>query len=81
MIHTDDQAADEQAEQQATPTLARKSNGLATVAFHGGTSTILAVMLSETSRYSTEDAVAQARLAHLQAIVSLFAALGGGWTI
>ena len=69
----------EQAAQQATLTLAQKSNGLATGAFRGGTSTILAVLLSETSLYTIEDAFAQARLAHYQAIVGLFGALGGGW--
>ena len=73
------EAADEQAAQQATLNLAQRSNGLATGAFHGGTSTILAVLLSETSLYTTEDALAQARLAHFQAIVGLFGALGGGW--
>ena len=74
-----EETADEQAAQQATLTLALKSHGLATGAFRGGTSTILTVLLSETSLYTTEDALAQARLAHLQAIVGLFGALGGGW--
>ncbi len=73
------ETADEQTAQQATLTLAQKSNGLAAGAFHGGTSTILGVLLSETSLYTTEDALAQARLAHFQAIVGLFGALGGGW--
>jgi multidrug efflux system outer membrane protein len=73
------ETADEQTAQQATLTLAQKSNGLANGAFRGGTSTILAVLLSETSLYTTEDALAQARLAHFQAIVGLFGALGGGW--
>lgn len=73
------ESADEQAAQQATLALAQKSNGLAAGAFHGGTSTILALLLSETSLYTTEDALAQSRLLHFQAIVSLFGALGGGW--
>lgn len=73
------QTADEQTAQQTTLALVQKSNGFANSAFRGGTSTILAVLLSETSLYTTEDALAQARLAHLQAIVTLFGALGGGW--
>ena len=73
------ETADEQAAQQATLTLAQQSNGLATGAFRGGTGTILAVLVGETQLYTTQDALAQARLAHLQAIVGLFGALGGGW--
>ena len=69
----------EQSAQQAALTLAPKSHRLATAAFRGGTSTIFAVLLSETALYTTEDAPAQARLAHLQAIVGLFGVLGGGW--
>ncbi len=70
--------ADEQAVQQTTLTLAQRSNGLATRACRGRASTILAVLISETSLYSSEDALAQARLAHLLAIVGLFGAFGGG---
>ncbi len=73
------EAASEETAQQATLALAQKSNGLANGAFRGGTSTISAVLLSETSLYTTQDALAQARLAHFQAIVGLFGALGGGW--
>jgi len=70
---------DEQAAQQASLSLAQQSSGLSAGAFRGGTGTILAVLLSETSLYTIEDTLAQARLARLQALVGLFEALGGGW--
>ena len=72
-------AADEQAAQQASLSLAQQSSGLSAGAFRGGTGTILAVLLSETSLYTIEDTLAQTRLARLQSLVGLFGALGGGW--
>ena len=47
--------------------------------FHAGTVNILTVLGTETSLFSAEDALAQAQLAHLEALVGLFNALGGGW--
>ena len=67
-------SADEDAAQQAV-----RSHGLATGALRGNTSTITAVLLSETLLYTTQDAAAQARLGRLQALVGLVGALGGGW--
>jgi NodT family efflux transporter outer membrane factor (OMF) lipoprotein len=48
--------------------------------FHAGTVNILTVLGTETSLFSAEDALAQAQLAHLEALVGLFNALGGGWS-
>ena len=48
--------------------------------FHAGTVNILTVLSTETSLFSAEDALAQAQLAHLQALVGLYNALGGGWS-
>ena len=48
--------------------------------FHAGTVNILTVLSTETSLFSAQDALAQAQLAHLQALVGLFNALGGGWS-
>ena len=38
------------------------------------------MLSTETALFSAEDALAQAQLAHLQALVGLFNALGGGWS-
>lgn len=48
--------------------------------FHAGTVNILTVLGTETSLFSAEDALAQVQLAHLEALVGLFNALGGGWS-
>jgi NodT family efflux transporter outer membrane factor (OMF) lipoprotein len=71
--------ADQQAGQQAAVASARQAYQMALDAFHGGTATILSVLVSESALFSTETALAQARLAHMQALVGLFKALGGGW--
>jgi outer membrane protein TolC len=44
--------------------------------------TIDLVLLTQTQQtlYAAEDALAQAQLAHLLAVVSLYQALGGGWS-
>jgi multidrug efflux system outer membrane protein len=72
--------ADQQAAQQTAVASARKAYQMALDAFHGGTTTILSVLVSESALFSAENVLVQARLAHMQALVSLFRALGGGWT-
>jgi multidrug efflux system outer membrane protein len=44
-----------------------------------GTIDLVTVLQTQQTLYQAEDALAQARLARLQAIVSLYQALGGGW--
>ena len=68
-----------QREQVATDK-ARSAYGMAQDQFHAGVVNILTVLGTETSLFSAEDALAQARLAHLTALVGLYDALGGGWT-
>lgn len=72
--------ADEVAALERSLAVAQRADRMATLAYRGGIGTILAVLLSETSVYSARDALAQARLAHMQAVVGLNKALGGGWT-
>ncbi|HEV2271340.1 MAG TPA: efflux transporter outer membrane subunit [Steroidobacteraceae bacterium] len=69
-----------QREQIATDK-ARGAYGMSQEQFHAGTVNILTVLGTETSLFSAEDALAQAQLAHLQALVGLYNALGGGWSI
>jgi len=68
-----------QREQIATDK-ARGAYQMSQYQFHAGTVNILTVLGTETSLFSAEDALAQARLAHLQALVGLYDALGGGWS-
>ena len=44
-----------------------------------GTVDLIIVLQTQQALFQAEDALAQARLAHVQAIVSLYQALGGGW--
>jgi multidrug efflux system outer membrane protein len=71
--------ADQQTAQQKATASARRAYQMALDAFHGGTATILNVLVSESTLFSAESALVQARLAHMQALVGLFKALGGGW--
>lgn len=47
--------------------------------FQQGTIDLVTLLQTQQTLYQAEDTLVQARLAHLQAIVSLYQALGGGW--
>jgi NodT family efflux transporter outer membrane factor (OMF) lipoprotein len=66
--------------QQVAADKARGAYEMSQYQFHAGTVNILTVLSTETALFSAQDALAQAQLAHLQALVGLFNALGGGWT-
>lgn len=65
--------------QQKALASSRQAYQMALDAFHGGTATTLSVLVSESTLFATENALVQARLTHMLALVSLFKALGGGW--
>ena len=44
-----------------------------------GTVDLVTVLQTQQTLFQAEDALAQVRLARLQAVISLFQALGGGW--
>lgn len=44
-----------------------------------GTIDLITVLQTQQTLFTAQDALVQARLAHLQAVVSLYQALGGGW--
>jgi outer membrane protein TolC len=44
-----------------------------------GTVNILTVLNTENALFSAQDELVQARFLHLQSLVDLFTALGGGW--
>ena len=58
---------------------ARRANDIAQRQLASGVVNVLAVLGSETALYNTRDALVQAQYAHLQALVNLYGALGGGW--
>ena len=58
---------------------ARKAYAISTAQLQAGTVDLQTVLNTENALFPTEDSLAQARFAQLQATVSLFKALGGGW--
>jgi NodT family efflux transporter outer membrane factor (OMF) lipoprotein len=46
-----------------------------------GTVDLVTVLVTQQALFQSQDALAQARLSRLQAVVSLFQALGGGWQL
>jgi multidrug efflux system outer membrane protein len=63
----------------ATVATARRAFEISGVQYHGGTVDLLTVLTAENALFPDEDLLVQVRLAHVQALVSLFQALGGGW--
>jgi outer membrane protein, multidrug efflux system len=73
------QTADQvQRQQQATDTAGRAYE-FAQRQMRAGTINVLTLLNTETALFSARDALAQAKYTHLQALVQLYQALGGGW--
>lgn len=68
----------EKADQRAFET-ARTAYDIAQAQLFSGTIDILTLLNTQRSLFQAQDALAQARLTHAQAVVGLFIALGGGW--
>jgi multidrug efflux system outer membrane protein len=67
-----------QRQQQAVDT-ARDAYQLSQDQLAAGTINILTVLNTETALFTAQDALVQAKYAHLSALITLFNALGGGW--
>ena len=66
--------------QRVAEITARRAFEIAQSLMAGGTVDITSVLNTQKTLFSTEDALAQARLLQLQAVVGLYKAMGGGWT-
>jgi outer membrane protein, multidrug efflux system len=66
-------------EQEDTVAKARQAYEISLAQYRGGTVTLLNVLTAENALFPAETTLVQDRLAHLEAVVSLFQALGGGW--
>lgn len=71
---------EEVAEQAAAAASASAAFHMAQIQFRVGTVTLLTMLNTETTYFTAEDNLVQARLAQLQAAVALYKALGGGWS-
>jgi NodT family efflux transporter outer membrane factor (OMF) lipoprotein len=67
--------------QREAATQAERAYRYAQAQMHAGTINVLTLLSTETALFSARDALAQAKYAHLQALVSLYQALGGGWQL
>ena len=73
------QSTDKLRLQQEVVAASRRAFGLAEQQLRAGTADIVTVLNTQLTLFQAEDALWQAKLARLLAIVSLYQALGGGW--
>jgi multidrug efflux system outer membrane protein len=73
------QSSDLVERQQTAATTAQRAYEFAQAQMRAGTINVLTLLSTETALFSARDALAQAKYAHLQALVTLYQALGGGW--
>jgi NodT family efflux transporter outer membrane factor (OMF) lipoprotein len=71
--------AEEEDAQRTAEATARNAYEIAESQLRGGTVDITTVLNTQKTLFAAVDALTQARLAHLQAVVGLYKALGGGW--
>jgi outer membrane protein TolC len=65
--------------QREVVTSSRRAFDISEQRMQQGTIDLVTLLQTQQTLFQAEDALAQARLARLQAIVSLYQALGGGW--
>ncbi len=73
------QTDDQQQRQREAVAKAQRAFEFAQAQMSAGTVNILTVLNTENSLFSAQDALVQVEYSHLQALVDLFTALGGGW--
>lgn len=67
--------------QRAAVVTAQRAYDIAQAQLYSGTIDILTVLNTQRTLFLAQDLLVQARLAHAQAVVSLFRAVGGGWEV
>ncbi len=73
------QTADQYQRQQEAVAKARRAYEITEIQMRAGVINVLTVLNTQSALFSAQDALVQVRFAHLQALVQLFSALGGGW--
>ncbi len=73
------QAADQQQRQQDAAEKAQRAFDFAQIQMAAGTTNILTVLNTETTLFTAQDELVQVKFQHLEALVELYQALGGGW--
>jgi NodT family efflux transporter outer membrane factor (OMF) lipoprotein len=73
------QTAEQQLRQQDAVNKAQRAFDFASLQMQAGTTNILTQLNTETALFTAQDALVQVKFQHLQALVELYQALGGGW--
>jgi outer membrane protein, multidrug efflux system len=73
------QTAEQETRQRDAVAKARRAYEFALIQMKAGTVNILTVLNTENALFSAQDVLVQVQYSHLQAMVDLFTALGGGW--
>jgi multidrug efflux system outer membrane protein len=73
------QTADQQERQRDAVAKARRAYEFAQAQMSAGTINVLTVLNTENALFSAKDTLVQVEYSHLQALVDLYTALGGGW--
>ncbi len=74
------QTADQYQREEEAVATARRAYDFTQTQLHAGVVNILTVLNTQTALFNAQDALVQVRFAHLQALIQLYSALGGGWT-
>ena len=74
-------SADEEMAQRAYADKASKANEISQRLLLNGMIDITTLLNTQRTYYGAQDSLLQARLAHLQAVLGLYRALGGGWDV
>lgn len=73
------QTADQELRQQDAVDTAQRAFNFSQLQMQAGTTNILTVLSTETALFTAQDNLVQVKFQHLQALVDLYQALGGGW--
>jgi multidrug efflux system outer membrane protein len=73
------QTADQQERQRNAVAKARRAFEFAQTHMSVGTVNVLTVLNTENALFSAQDVLVQVEYSHLQALIDLYTALGGGW--
>ncbi len=75
------QTTEQQERQLAAVDSARRAYDFSKAQMAAGTVNVLTVLNTENSLFTAQDTLLQVEFAHLQALVGLYVALGGGWQV
>jgi NodT family efflux transporter outer membrane factor (OMF) lipoprotein len=73
------QTAEQELRQQEAVDTARRAFDYSQLQMQAGTTNVLTVLNTETALFTAQDTLVQVKYQHLQSLVDLYRALGGGW--